>query len=318
MIVIKRFLATLFFAAAVLMLAACGEAQAAGVAARAETITVTHISGETEVPIEPRRVAVFDFGVLDTMYQLGLTDRIIGIAGTSLPNYLSHLDGLFPSFGTLHEPNLELLAAENPDLIIISGRARPMFDELNSLAPTIDLGLINDDFLGSFWANNIYIGRIFGVEEQVDISLGQINASIDQVYQYASGLDKNSLIILHNNGSLRAFGPGSRFGIIHDVLGVTPVDPNIEIATHGYIISNEYIVSMDPDIIFVVDRNAAVEEGEAANREDIENELVRLTTAYQNNNIFYLSSDLWYVSQGGIGGILMQIEEIRNAVSQAN
>ena len=72
----------------------------------------------------------------------------------------------------------------------------------------------------------------------------------------ATATGKKALIILANEGKISAYGPGSRFGILHDVFGFGAVDPNIEVSTHGKDISNEYIVEMNPDYLFVVDRGA--------------------------------------------------------------
>ena len=308
----KLFLGVLLGGA--VLLSACGAAAAATPAEGAETVTISHLSGVTEVPLNPTRVAVFDFGILDTMRYLGLSDYVLGTAQGTMPQFLSEFGNApFINLGTLHEPNVELLANYNPDLIIISGRARPNFDELNSLAPTIDLGIVNGDFWGSFSDNNRAIGQIFGLESTVEAAFDRINNEIDETFARASALGGQGLIIMHNDGSLRAFGPNSRFGLIHDVLGIEAIDPNLEVVNHGYVISNEYIVAHNPDMLFVLDRNA-IAGGEVATRADIENELIQLTSAYQNGHIFFLDSELWYVAQGGIGGLLRQINEISAAV----
>ena len=278
------------------------------------TITVTHMSGVTEVPLNPRRVVVFDMGILDTMDALGLGDYVIGIPMSVIPRSLERFgQSPFVNMGTLHQPNLELIVAHDPDLIIISGRARPMFDELSRIAPTVDLAIDNNDIMGSFRANNTYLGKIFGREAEVAALLAGIDAQIAEVSGAARALGQEGLIILHNQGSLRAFGPGSRFGFIHDVLGVAPVDPGIPVAGHGHVISNEYIVANNPDIMFVLDRNYIVDRT-ATPRHDIENELVRLTAAFANGNIFYLDTELWYLAVGGVQGKSAKIAEIGNAL----
>ncbi|GJM75014.1 hypothetical protein HMSSN036_72300 [Paenibacillus macerans] len=66
---------------------------------------------------------------------------------------------------------------------------------------------------------------------------------------------------------MSAYGPGSRFGLIHDVFGVPAVDDTIEASTHGQSISFEYVAEKNPDYLFVVDRDAVVtEEGKQPNR----------------------------------------------------
>ena len=315
----KRFLSVLALSISALAFAACGQAQAAtggGAAQPAETILVNHRDGQTLVPINPTRVAVYDFAIVDTLYHLGIAhDVIIATNANAWANtHLAHLENAFNHAGTLHEPDLEALAALDPDLIIISGRAAPHINELNQLAPTINLGAINEDFMGGFAANNTYLGQIFGMQEEVSAALATIDNQIAELTTQATALNKTALIMLHNDGSLRAFGPNSRFGLIHEV-GIAPVNPDIEVVGHGYVISNEFIIAHNPDMLLVFDRNA-IAAGEAASRQDIENEIVQLTNAYQNNNIFYMDSGLWYLAQGGLGGMFSQISELESILSQ--
>ena len=283
------------------------------------TISVSHMSGVTEVPINPQNVMVFDMGMLDTMDALGLSYRVVGLPMSSLPERLAHFgEGGFHDLGTLHEPNFEEIIRHDVDLIIISGRARPHFDDLSQIAPTIDLGLNINDMLNSFLQNNNYIAQIFGVEEEMELILADIFEQISEVGLLASQLENNrTLTLLYNEGQLSAFGSLGRFGIINDSFGFASSDPQIEIINHGMLVSNEYVVSQDPAILFIIDRNYAVGLGEIS-YDDIENELIQLTTAYQLGNIFYLTGEVWYISPGGIQGMQIQIDDMRNAVLSAS
>lgn len=61
-----------------------------------------------------------------------------------------------------------------------------------------------------------------------------------------------------NEGKITAFGPKSRFGFVHNLLGFEAADANIRASTHGAEINYEYISKVNPDIIFYVDRNSVV------------------------------------------------------------
>lgn len=82
---------------------------------------------------------------------------------------------------------------------------------------------------------------------------------------------------------------------------------------HGTRASSEFIKETNPDILFVVDRSAAIGE-QALDVEVVENELIQRTNAYQNGKIIYLNSEAWYLSgTGGIESINMMIDEIWQA-----
>lgn len=301
-----------------LFLASCGMGTSETPTIEGEQILVTHFSGSTYVPLNPSRIIMLDMAAFETLSYLGLSHKIVGTSTQDLTPWISHYSDI-QNIGTMHNPNLELIVARDPDLIIISGRSRPMIDELSQIAPTIDLAINNAHFWEYFTRNQYYLSRIFGKEEEVSYRISNIYTLKNETRELAESYEGNALIVLYNNGALSAFGPSSRFGgLVHDTLGVSYVDENIEIVNHGAIISNEYIVEVNPDILLVIDRGAWAGLGNPQmNRADFENELIRLTEAYQNNNINYLDSVIWYLSPGGLRGVRNQFLEVQDALLSA-
>ncbi|MCG0057167.1 iron ABC transporter substrate-binding protein, partial [Escherichia coli] len=74
-------------------------------------------------------------------------------------------------------------------------------------------------------------------EDKVKDELANIDHSIADVKKTAEKLNKNGLVIMANDGKISAFGPKSRYGLIHDVFGVAPADQNIKASTHGQSVS---------------------------------------------------------------------------------
>ena len=256
-----------------------------------EIVTVTHELGETEVQKNPEKIIVFDFGALDTLDKMGVDITGLPKSG-AVPPYLSkYEEDKYANVGSLKEPDFEKIAEIGPDLIIISGRQAELYEEFSKIGPTIFVGLDLNNYMDSFKNNVRTLGEIFGKEDFVEEELTKIDEQIEQVRSEVTNLGKNALIVLVNEGKVNAFGPGSRFGLIHDVLGFTPVDESIKVATHGETISFEFIVEKDPDYLFVVDRTAVV-GGNGSAKEVIENELTENTKAYQDGNIVYFRSEL--------------------------
>lgn len=276
-----------------------------------ETIEVVHELGTTQVPVNPETVVVFDFGTLDTLNYFDV--EVAALPQINVPSYLSQYESdQYDNVGTLFEPDFERLANLNPDLIIISGRTQESYQDLSELAPTIYLGIDNQNYLASFEENVTLLGDIFSKQEEADAALEQINQAITELAEQAPE-DKNGLIILTNDGALSAYGPGSRFGLIHDEFGIPPAAVDIEEATHGQNISFEYVANMNPDYLFVMDRNA-VTGGEHDASTTIDNELVNQTTAVQEGQVIYLTPDYWYLSSGGVESVTQMIEEVRNGI----
>lgn len=309
----KLFLGTLMLML-VLSLAACGSsantAQDDSASQEGEEIVVKHQLGETKVKKNPKNVVVFDFGVLDSLDKLGV--EVAGVPQANVPPYLKKYGaGDYANVGSLKEPDFEKISSLGPDLIIISARQSDQYEEFSKIAPTIFMGVDTSRYMESFTENMETLGKIFGKEAEVEKELKAINETIEKVKEKASASDKKALIILTTGGKTSAYGPGSRFGLIHDVLGVKPVDKNIKAATHGMSVSFEYIAEKNPDYLFVIDRDKVVSgEGGQPAEQVLNNDLVKGTKAYKDKNIVYLDPNYWYLSGGGLVSLGEMVKEV--------
>lgn len=298
-----------------LFLAACGSGDDNKESGKSEetkdeTLTITHELGETKVKKNPEKVVVFDFGVLDSLKELGV--EVAALPKMAIPPYLSEFeDEKYENVGSLKEPDFEKLSEIQPDLIIISARQAELYDQFEEIGPTLYLGINYENYVDSFKNNMKLLGQIFDKEDEVEKKLAEIDDAIKAVNDKAAASGKKALIVLANEGKVSAYGPKSRFGFVHDVLGVQPVDENIEASTHGQSISFEYIVEKDPDILYVIDRGAAIGQGQdQPAKQVIENDLVKNTKAYKEGNIVYLDPSYWYLSGGGFISMKEMIAEI--------
>ncbi|MBP1966116.1 siderophore ABC transporter substrate-binding protein [Paenibacillus aceris] len=292
--------------------AASPQATAAATAAVPAEITVKHKLGETKVKTNPKKVFVFDYGVLDSLDRLGV--EVTGVPQASLPSYLGKFkDSKYINGGTLFEPDFEKINASKADLIIISGRAEKAYAELSKIAPTIFMGVDNTKYMESFKENVVTLGKIFGKEAKAEEEIAKIDGAAKQLQAKASATGKNALIVLVQDTALSAYGAGSRFGIIHDVFGFKQADSKIEVSTHGQNISNEYILEKNPDYLFVVDRGKVV-DGKSTGKQIIENELVKKTNAFKNGNIIYLDANYWYLSGGGLISVEGMVKQVADSV----
>ncbi|KJD47303.1 siderophore ABC transporter substrate-binding protein [Paenibacillus terrae] len=315
--------------ALVLIVSACGKAAPAtqeatgngsssAATTESKTIEVKHALDENpvQVKVNPKNVVVFDFGSLDTLDKLGVD--VAAVAQQDLPTYLSkYKDSKYANAGTLFEPDYEKISDLSPELIIIGGRQADAYKELSKIAPTISLAVDTKDYINSFKKNVETLGQIFNKEDAAKQELAAIDSSIKAVHDKAVASKAKGLIVLTNEGSLSAYGSQSRFGIIHDAFGVTPVDPDIKVSTHGQKVSFEYVQQKNPDYIFVVDRGAVVvEEGkeQVTGKQTIENELVKKTNAFKNGHIVYLDPNYWYLSGNGLESVSEMIKEIDAAL----
>ena len=278
----------------------------------AQDITVTHAQGETVLPGTPANVATFDFATIDTLDALGV--EIKGVPASNLPEYLAKYGAdSYARIGTIFEPDYEAVNALAPDLVIVAGRSSAALPELAEIAPTIDLSNDWASFEASIKDNSRKLGEIFGKQAEVEALIAALDEKIAAVKADAADAG-TGLIVLTSGAEVTAYGAGSRFGWIHDTLGVTPAIADVEAATHGDAISFEFILETNPDWLFVIDRDAATGEGAAA--AILDNELVAQTNAWKNGNVVYIDPVRSYIVNGGLPAFTYLVDQVGAALAK--
>lgn len=269
-------------------------------AAAADEVTINTALGEATVETGPATIAVFDIAAVDTLDALGV--QIDGVPGPIFLERLAPVVDAAVQAGSLFEPDYEVLANLAPDLIIAGGRSAAVVPDLARIAPVIDM-TIGGELVADARDRTLAYGAIFGLEDQAEALVAELDARIAEVAATVEGRG-NALIVLTNGGQVSAYGVGSRFGWIHDALGLPEAVPGVETQTHGEAISFEFIAEANPDWLIVVDRGAAVgQEGESA-RATLDNPLVTGTTAWSTGQVIYVDPAEIYISGGGYGAIM--------------
>lgn len=270
-----------------------------------------------EVAADPASVVTFDIATLDTLDAIGAGDAVVGIPDIPLPEYLAEYEDL-PKVGTLFEPDFEAVAELEPELIVTAARSTGQYDALSEIATTIDLtGTLGGTFDPSAGLERAeQLGEIFGREDEV----AELTAGIDELVQtLRSEADGTALVLSVSGGEFGAFGEGSRFGYFFDELGWTPAVPAAELpgaegSPHGDTVTNEFILTANPDWIFAFDRGAATGEGASA-EETLDNELVAQTTAAKEGQIVSLPASELYIVINGLTAIENVLTSVRDTIT---
>jgi iron complex transport system substrate-binding protein len=303
-------------AAAVALGAVVGLAAIPAYAQSAATVQIKHASGTTAVPAAPKKLIVLDATALDILAALDV--KVAGVPSNPLPRHLARYnDPKIQRVGTLFEPNYEAIHSAAPDLIIVGGRSQAKYADVAKIAPTIDLTADRTDLVGSVEHNTNTLAALFGKEAQAKQLLGKLHKSIDDLKAKASTAG-TGLIVLTTGGKMSAYGPGSRFGVLHDAFGIKPAAAKLNTSNHGQAISFEFILKTNPDWLFVIDRDAAIGREGASGQRLLDNELVRQTKAWKNQRVVYLDGLNWY-TLGGAGLTAMQenVDQLARALSGA-
>ena len=246
------------------------------------------------------------------------------------------------------EPDLILMGGRMAEYMDKLGEIAPVL----RLTTVSDDGLVE-----AIRANAKTIGAIFGEGEQVDALLAQYDARIAALSAIADGKTcvlgmstSGSFNLLGNDGrcslivneigfdnigadaattgsrSGRSGGHGSGDSSNGDSSsersgghGSSSADSSSSgsTPTHGNEVSFEAIVALNPDYIFVMDRDSAIgTNGAQMAQEIMENELIMKTDAYKNGNMVILENPgIWYLAEGGITSLSIMLEDLESALS---
>ncbi|MCZ4351709.1 siderophore ABC transporter substrate-binding protein [Roseovarius aestuarii] len=278
--------------------------------AHAQTVAVDSYTGSVDVAQSPETIAVLDLAAFDTLTALGVP--VQGLIRPIFLPFLGQAASETTPIGSLFEPDFEAIFALNPDLIIAGGRSSGQVSELERIAPTLDM-TIWEDTVGQGLARLAAYGAIFDKQVEAKTLATDFAEKLETTKAVVAGKG-NALIVMTNGPKVSAYGAGGRFGWLHDALDLPEAAPAVEQTTHGEAISFEYIREVDPDILLVIDRLAAVGQDGAHAQTTLDNALVRETKAWKTGRVIYLSSAPIYIAGGGIQSMSMTVDEILAAL----
>ena len=325
-----------------------------------KTITITCPNGaketiEPEVPFDPQRIAILELASLDILDSLGVGDRVVGMASTSIDYLSAYSENTdLVSLGTIKEADLEAVMECEPDVIFIGGRLSSMYDDLSQIAPVVflqtDTATDGKGVIESVRDNATTIASIFGLEDEIASKMEAFDQRIAALQEFADG--KTAVVGMCTSGSFNVLGNDGRCSIIGREIGFDNVAAGAAAeqsghggkpentgkqgnnqgesqnegksgeaiaavtSTHGNEASFETIVSLDPDYIFVMDRDAAIgTEGAQLAREIMDNELVQSMRAAQDDHIVYLEHpNVWYTAEGGITALDYMLADLEQGL----
>lgn len=298
--------------------------------AKPATVEITDINGTVTVPIHPKNVVALDNRTFETLSDWGI--KLAAAPKNVMPAdsiYVS--DESVQNIGNHTEPNLEIIAAVNPELVIVGQRFANYYDDIKKLVPNaavinldIDVsakdGTAGENLVKGFKEKTTILGQIFDKNEEA----AALNARFDQALEEAkaayNGTDTvMSIIVSGGNIGYSAPQTGRVWGPLYDIFGWTS---SLEVANassdhQGDEISVEAIAQSNPDWLLVLDRDAAIsstEEKTPAQDVIAKSPALKNTTAVTKNQIVYAPADTY--TNESIQTFIEIFEEIAKALKK--
>lgn len=293
----------------VALLAACSsgtDSEKKDGAAGAEQITLTTNLGEKKVAKNPERVAALDNTSFATLKALGVKPVAAPkglLPATGYDDWKN--DDSIADVGTHREPKLEELNAAEPDLIIGGYRFGEQQDELEKIAPTIDISPSDEaegGYVASLKTQTEQLGELFGKEREAAKIVDELETAERAAVEATGG--ETVFLAVANGGKID--NGASRIGRLAeplDLKNVLAAEGQEDTAVHNDSgLAPETVAELNPDWMIVMDRDAAVFKGEGEAPTPAKT-LVKGQDAWKNvtflakDQIVYLPSD-FYVTEG--------------------
>ncbi len=275
----------------------------------AQDKVITHPQGETTISGVPAKVLVQDWAAFDNLNALG-----VAVAGVPSSNGPSYLGDAVPAdaiqIGSLFEPDFEGIAAAEADVYFVAARSASAYETSKDLVPTIDLSVNNGAIIEGVKANITKLGEVFDLQDKAAELNAALDAKVDEVKAAAAGKG-DALVLVTNAGNLGVYGPDSRVSWVYNEVGIASALADVKDGDHGGdAVSFEFLLEVNPDWVFVVDRDAGTGENTGAAAALLDNELFNQTTAAQQGHIVYLDPQAAYITMHGYQGVMLLLDQV--------
>ncbi|MFW5416725.1 ABC transporter substrate-binding protein [Nocardiopsis sp. CNT-189] len=239
---------------AVLVLTGCGggeqpaEDKAEG--GGAFPVTVTDARGEVTLDARPERIVSLSPTSTEMLFAVGAGEQVAAVDEYS--NYPEEAPTTDLSGFT---PNVEAIAEEDPDLVILARDAEKTADQLEK----IDVPVLVLDAAQTFddtYAQMRLLGEATGNAEEADTAAGEVEEDIEKIAaETKEGLGDESPTVYHEvDEGMYSATSDTFIGQVYSELGLTNIADQAEGAAEsgGYPqLSPEFVVEENPDLIFV-------------------------------------------------------------------
>lgn len=233
---VLRLLAALL---ALAVLAACGSdggGGGGGEEAASQPVTVTDSRGQHQLPAPASRVVALEWGLLENLLTLGLPP----VGAADIANYRSYVSAgpdvppQTQDVGTRQQPNLEAIAALQPDLIVAtSNRVTDILERLQQIAPVLVFDPYRDpNQYVAMREDFTQLGIAVGKQDAADNVLGELDGTVEAGRQALADAGRAGARVVYSQAYssgpavvFRIFDQTSIPGALVDDLGLTPGAP---------------------------------------------------------------------------------------------
>ena len=232
-----------------LVIAACGGDDSGSTA----TVALTSApESTTEVPDDsgiPTRIVSLSPTHTEMLFALDAADQIVAV--DSLSNYPEEADAVRTDLSA-YEPNVEAISAYEPDLVVIADDFTGLTEQLESIGIPVWEGLAPST-LDDVYAQIADLGARIGRVDEAEMTIGLMRSAVETILGQAPGLDLGLTYYHELDDTYYSVTSNTFIGQLYSMFGLRNIADVTEGTSDYPQLSAEFIVSQDPDLIFLAD-----------------------------------------------------------------
>ena len=240
---------------------------------------------ESSIPADaPQRIVSLSPSHTEMLFAIGAGEQVVAV--DSLSTYPTETEAVLTDLSAF-EPNVEAISAYEPDLVVISDDSSGISGQLAAIGIDTWIGLAPttlDEVYEQIAELGVRVGRVEGAEALV----ADMSSSIDEIVSGAPALDEPLTYYHELDDTYFSVTSNTFIGSLYSMLGLRNIADATEGDTDYPQLSAEFIVTQDPDLIFLADTKCCgVSADTVAARPGWED-----LTAVTNGNVIEMDDDI--------------------------
>ncbi|MFN5605309.1 MAG: ABC transporter substrate-binding protein [Actinomycetes bacterium] len=196
---------------------------------------------------EAQRIVSLSPTHTEILYAIGAGDQVVAV--DSMSNFPA--DAAITDLSS-YEPNVEAIAAFDPDLVVIGDDFTGLADQLAAIGVESWVSSAPVS-LDEAYAQIVDLGSAVGRSEAASELADSMKADIEEIITGAAQLPEGTSYFLELDDTLYSVTSNTFVGSIFDMFGLRNIADATEGDTDYPQLSAEFIVSQDPTLIFLAD-----------------------------------------------------------------
>jgi len=240
---------------------------------------------ESSIPADaPQRIVSLSPSHTEMLFAIGAGEQVVAV--DSLSTYPAETEAVLTDLSAF-EPNVEAISAYEPDLVVISDDSSGISGQLAAIGIDTWIGLAPTT-LDEVYEQIAELGDRVGRAEGAEALVSDMSSSIDEIVSGAPALDEPLTYYHELDDTYFSVTSNTFIGSLYSMLGLRNIADATEGDTDYPQLSAEFIVTQDPDLIFLADTKCCgVSADTVAARPGWEG-----LTAVTNGNVIEMDDDI--------------------------